>query len=298
MDLTFTTVLLFLVCAAVFLLIGWLIGRRRSDNKITGKRLEEYDFYPFVNNPNGHVEFNPDLFNKAVQHLLKERNPLAAGQLIVIGEQNLVRDTLPSTDLVNYKRLYQAYGGQDIISDNNQYLENYKRLVQLIGKSFPGTGIEILLHNLVNPSRSVVAIENGEVTGRKIENGTTNLVLDLKTRKMHNQDKLNYGLTIGARNFKCTTIPIFRPEYGLVGAVCINVDVNFLKDEVLSTQAKMVAFIEQMVKRDFELNEVILSKEEYQKALEGKRAPGRSPASAARYPLCGYRGLLFRHGQR
>ena len=64
--------------------------------------------------------------------------------------------------------------------------------------------------------------------------GTTNLVLDLKTRRHQNQDKLNYELSIGARRFKCTTIPIFREEYGLVGAICINIDERFLREEVSS----------------------------------------------------------------
>ena len=53
----------------------------------------------------------------------------------------------------------------------------------LIGQSFPNTGIEILVHDLVNPSKAIVAIEHGEVTGRTLGHGATKLVLDLKTRR-------------------------------------------------------------------------------------------------------------------
>lgn len=141
--------------------------------------------------------------------------------MIVIGEQNFVGDTFGAEELKNYKAFFDAYQSNAILNDNNAFLENYKRIVRLLGRSFPNTGIEILLHNLVNPTKSIVAIENGEVTGRSLEMGTTNLVLDLKTRRHQNQDKLNYELSIGARRFKCTTIPIFRAEYGLVGAICI-----------------------------------------------------------------------------
>jgi class 3 adenylate cyclase len=257
-----------LVVAAIVLLAyrAGLAGRRRE-----AQRFEEYDFYPFVVNESRRVEFSPERFNEAVQHFLRHLNPRAARELIVIGEQNFVRDRFGSRDLEAYKRLYTAYDGDSVISDNEAFLENYKRIVHLIGRSFPHTGIEILLHNLVNPSRSVVAIENGEVTGRKLEMGTTNLVLDLKTRRHQHQDKLNYELNLGARQFKCTTIPIFRPDFGLVGAICINIDSRFLREEVRHHPERLDAFFDNLLKTDFQLEENILSPDEYQSALRGKR---------------------------
>ncbi|MEE9178690.1 MAG: PAS domain-containing protein [Acidimicrobiia bacterium] len=256
--------------------LGYLVGRGRfsvprDDRADTERRLEEYEFYPFVVNANGHVEFSVDAFNKAVAYFLEERNERAAGELIVIGEQNLVRDTFPSDRLQRYKQLYAAYGGDAVVSDNEAFLENYKRIVNQIGRSFPNTGIEILLHNLVNPSRSLVAIENGAVTGRSIGSGATNLVLDLKTRRQRGEDKINYELNIGSRQFKCTTIPIFRPDYGLVGAICINIDTHFLREAVMTTDDRLQAFLDNLLRTDFELDENILSKDEYQNALRGKR---------------------------
>jgi class 3 adenylate cyclase len=245
-------------------------GRRRRAEK-EALRLEEYDFYPFIVNDDGHIEFSGQLFRRAVDYFLASRNPVAAGELVVIGEQNFVRDTFASRDLERYKAFYAEYEGDSLIRENNDFLENYKRIVRLIGKSFPSTGIEILLHNLVNPSRSIVAIENGAVTGRTLEMGTTALVLDLKTRRHRNQEKLNYELNIGARMFKCTTIPIFRPEYGLVGAICINVDSRFLREEIMRDEHKLDAFFDNLLRTDFEIEENILSKEEYQAALAGKR---------------------------
>src|SRR5438445_13623516 len=106
------------------------------------------------------------------------------------------------------------YDGKRIADDTSEYLENFAQLVRLIGKSFPNLGIEILLHDLSNPSRSLVALENN-VTGRRLHDGTTNLVIDLKKRQVLNEDKLNYEIDLGARKFKCTTIPILRPEYGV-----------------------------------------------------------------------------------
>ncbi len=235
------------------------------------KRLEEYGFYPFVINPDGHVEFNADDFDEAVMYFLEDRKETAARELIVIGEQNLVRDTFTSDALTRYKALYSAYGGDSLISENEQFLENYRRIVNQLGRSFPHTGIEILLHNLVNPSRSLVAIENGEVTGRSVGSGATNLVLDLKTRRQRGEDKVNYELNIGARQFKCTTIPIFRPEYGLVGAICINIDTHFMREGVRNDADRLEAFFDNLLRTDFRLDENILSKDEYQSALSGKR---------------------------
>ena len=44
-------------------------------------------------------------------------------------------------------------------------------------------GIEVLLHDLANPTRSIVAIEGGETTGRSLGMGTTTLLIDLKRRR-------------------------------------------------------------------------------------------------------------------
>ena len=67
--------------------------------------------------------------------------------------------------------------------------------VRLIGKSFPDSGIEIWLHNLADPSHSLVALENN-VTGRHLRDGTTSLLIDLKKRQIQNQDKRNYELKL------------------------------------------------------------------------------------------------------
>jgi class 3 adenylate cyclase len=265
---------LIILAVLALVAVGYLaygVGRRRSIGRDEeSKRLEEYDFYPFIVNESRQVEFEPGRFNRAVEHFLAHTNSIAARELIVIGEQSFVRDRFQTDEIEKYRRLYERYDGDSIISDNDAYLENYKRIVQLLGRSFPNTGIEILLHNLVNPARSIVAIENGEVTGRKLEMGATNLVLDLKTRRHQNQDKLNYELNIGDRQFKCTTIPIYRRDYGLVGAICVNIDARFIRETVSSSPERLDAFIDNLLKVDMELGENILSPDEYQAALRGK----------------------------
>lgn len=53
-------------------------------------------------------------------------------------------------------------------------------------------GIEILLHDLANPSRSIVWIESAEVTGRSLHMGTTTLLVDLKKRRAINESVMMF----------------------------------------------------------------------------------------------------------
>ena len=202
--------------------------------------------------------------------MLSHRNDVAGRQLILIGSQNNVEHSLSVENRARYAKLYKRYDGDEIRIDTAKFLSNFKRIVRLIGDSFPDTGIEIILHDLTNPTTALTVIKNN-VTGRDIEAPATNLVLDLKRRRQAKQDKLNYELNIGARKFKCTTIPILREPDGLIGAICINVDVNYLNEEVLEHEDRLRAFIRALCKTDMTLDENILSRDEYQKALAGKR---------------------------
>jgi predicted transcriptional regulator YheO len=263
-------ILINVFASAILLVFGYVGGQYRERRLHQGRNLEEYDFYPFALDEKKVLFFDLEKFSAGVQHFLKHRDYFAARQLVLVGQQNDVENRLAGDAKEQYLRFYRLYSGDKVLDDTAQYLENYKRIVRLIGDSFPDSGMEILLHNLTNPAKALYYIKNN-VTGRNIEAPATNLVLDLKMRRMQNQDKLNYELNIGARKFKCTTIPINRENYGLVGAICINVDVNYLNEEVRENPANLDAFINALCKTDMILDENILSKDEYEKALAGKR---------------------------
>ena len=156
-----------------------------------GKNLDEYEFYPSNIDENNNLYFDLNKFNDGVLYFIRNRDSTAARQLIIIGEQNNVQISLKGALNSNYKKLYRKYNGEKIIDDTVRFLENYKRIVRLIGDSFPDTGMEILLHNLTNPSKALYHIKNN-VTGRNIEAPATKLVHDLKTIGLQNKDKLNY----------------------------------------------------------------------------------------------------------
>ncbi len=260
-----------LLATGIIFVGGYFVGRYRERRHARGRNLEDYDFYPFENDRDNFPVFDVKDFRLGVDHFLRYTDPTAARQLIFIGEQNEVRLQLDREALVAYERLYALYGGDKLVEDNEEFLENYKRMVRLIGRTFQNMGIEVLLHNLANPAKSICAIEGGVVTGRALEMGTTSLVIDLKKRRALNQDKLNYELNIGARRFKCTTIPVYRREFGLIAAVCINIDINFIRDDVMPSAERVDEFFANYSRTDMQLDENILSREEYARAVNGKR---------------------------
>ena len=258
-----------IIASLVLLAAGFLWGKYKERRKY-GRNLEEYDFYPFTINRENFPEFNLKDFRLGMHYFLKNNDYTAARQLIFIGEQNNVRAQLEPSEQKVYARLFEKYEGKKIADDTTQYLENYVRIVRLIGKSFPNSGIEILLHNLADPSHSLIVLENN-VTGRHLRDGTTNLLIDLKKRQLLQEDKLNYELSIGARKFKCTTIPIVRKEFGIVGAICINIDANYLTEEVIQSKERIEAWFKNFCRTDMQADENILSKDEYAKAMKGQR---------------------------
>src|SRR5438105_7452233 len=257
------------IASAILLGAGFLWGKYKERHKF-GRKLEDYDFYPYTINRDNLPEFSLNNFRLGIHYFLKNNDYTAARQLIFIGEQNNVREKLEPAEQKEYARLFDKYQGRKIVDDTNEYLENYVRLVRLIGKSFPNTGIEILLHNLADPSHSLIVLENN-ATGRHPRDGTTNLLIDLKRRQLLNEDKLNYELNIGARKFKCTTIPIKRKDFGIVGAICVNVDANYITEEVLKDRQRIENWFANFYRTDMQLDENILSKDEYAKAFKGKR---------------------------
>jgi len=258
-----------IIASLVLLAAGFLWGKYKERRKY-GRNLEEYDFYPFTINRENFPEFNLKDFRLGMHYFLKNNDYTAARQLIFIGEQNNVRAQLEPSEQKVYARLFEKYEGKKIADDTTEYLENYVRIVRLIGKSFPNSGIEILLHNLADPSHSLIVLENN-VTGRHLRDGTTNLLIDLKKRQLLQEDKLNYELSIGARKFKCTTIPIVRKEFGIVGAICINIDANYLTEEVIQSKERIEAWFKNFCRTDMQADENILSKDEYAKAMKGQR---------------------------
>lgn len=94
-----------------------------------------------------------------------------------------------------------------------------------------GENCEVVLHDLKNRSydKSIVFIENGHVTGRKIGGFGSNLGLEVLRGTDINGDKINYIThTDDGKILRSTSIYIRDAKNNVIGALCINYDISGL----------------------------------------------------------------------
>jgi len=112
----------------------------------------------------------------------------------------------------------------------NFELKKYISLIETIAEMF-GSRCEVLIHDFSNPQHSIIAIENGHVTGRKVGDPITDFALsawrkggfgDIKEDKM-----VNYKTkTKDGRILKSSTLFIKDKDSKVVGCLCINYDMT------------------------------------------------------------------------
>src|SRR5438874_5924589 len=129
-----------IIASLFFLAAGFLWGKYKERLRKFGRNLEEYDFYPFTVSRENFGEFSLKDFRLGMHYFLKNVDHTAARQLIFIGEQNNVRNQLEPAEQKVYERLFAKYDGKRIADDTSEYLENFAKLVRLIGKSIPTLG--------------------------------------------------------------------------------------------------------------------------------------------------------------
>lgn len=113
-----------------------------------------------------------------------------------------------------------------------------------------GSHCEIVIHDLSNVSKSVVAIENGHITGRKIGSPATNLALKkIKSIEQENIEQsnkepflLNYrGRAENGTELRSSTLIIFKnskPKYML----CLNIDDSSVKNAISMLKASIPGY--------------------------------------------------------
>lgn len=101
-----------------------------------------------------------------------------------------------------------------------------KPLIKTIASAL-GPNCEVVLHDLYNIESSIVAIENGHITGRKVGDSSTNLGLEALRKGAEDSDILNYmSTTKDGKTLKSSSMYI-RDENGLaIGSICINYNIT------------------------------------------------------------------------
>jgi len=110
---------------------------------------------------------------------------------------------------------------------SSEYLDNYKPLVKFLAEVL-GENCEVVLHDLNNLENSIIAIENGHISGRKVGDALTDLALKI-VREGHDLKKdyiTNYtGKTKDGKDLRSSTYFI-KKDNKVAAMLCLNFDVS------------------------------------------------------------------------
>lgn len=121
---------------------------------------------------------------------------------------------------------------------SDEHFEFAKRVAKGIAGQF-GRNCEVVIHDLrgEDTEHSIIAIENGHVTGRSVGDGPSHIVLEsLKGGPDAPEDRVSYlTKTSDGRVLKSTTLYIRDDEGKVIGLMGINYDISMMVavDEVL-----------------------------------------------------------------
>lgn len=216
---------LMLVIVVVYVLSNFF--EYAIDNKIEGRPLAYYDFYPVVVKENGNIGLDESKLNDAIEILSTNKDKKASSDLIRLIEQNSASFLIREENNKKIQELKEVT--HDPTQDNSELFLTIKNIVHGFGQTLEGTPIEILVHDTRNPLKSVVAIENS-ITGRNLYDRNTNFGIELIKRYARNEIKngsiIAYPIkTEDGRVIKATTIPIYDRN-NLIALICINIDTS------------------------------------------------------------------------
>jgi predicted transcriptional regulator YheO len=121
---------------------------------------------------------------------------------------------------------------------SDEHFEFAKRVAKGIAGQF-GRNCEVVIHDLrgEDTEHSIIAIENGHVTGRSVGDGPSHIVLEsLKGGPDAPEDRVSYlTKTSDGRVLRSTTLYIRDDEGKVIGLMGINYDISMMVavDEVL-----------------------------------------------------------------
>ncbi|QTQ11274.1 transcriptional regulator [Treponema parvum] len=105
----------------------------------------------------------------------------------------------------------------------------FEKIMKAIAAEF-GSHCEIVLHDLTLPyDHTIVAIENGHVTNRKIGDSGTNIGLEVLRGSIVENDRYNYvNKTQDGKLLRSTSVYFKDKKNKTVGSLCINFDITGL----------------------------------------------------------------------
>jgi predicted transcriptional regulator YheO len=221
--------------AASFIYLIFSIPEKNIDvNALPGRALASYsNLYPISHDPKGNLALDIPVFVNAIDYFIENNDPRAAADLLYLGQSNNINLLLSNSEKQRYSLLHDRfdYSEFELINEHrNNLFSVYRDIVNGIGQTFSGTGIEIVLHDTRNPLKSIVAIQN-PISGRRLGDSNTNfglaLIKDYSIIRRPGSSYISYQLSLkDGREIKSSTIPLYHKRYGLIGFICLNIDIS------------------------------------------------------------------------
>ena len=219
--------------------------RRRDDarTRVVGCRLFQYKgLYPVdLASRTNEPSLNHDVFYAAIDYFLRVKDDrLAAMDLVYLREDNRRAglEVLRPDDLEAYETLITKYSLDDFrrnfASDIDRLFRNVIRIVHDVGATLRGIKCEFVLHDVRNPLRSIIALSNAdEVSNRYLHGPSTRFVVQYLKHQGKDLIALEHRTQIAypkqflkSKRVKATTTPLYDDELGLIGLLCLNIDVD------------------------------------------------------------------------
>lgn len=97
-----------------------------------------------------------------------------------------------------------------------------------------GPGCEVVLHDLSDPDpdlgHTIIAIENGHVTGRDVSGPSSSLGSNVIHNQSAEHNAFGYqGLTSDGRRLRCSSVYFRNSGGNIIAALCVNYDISTLE---------------------------------------------------------------------
>jgi predicted transcriptional regulator YheO len=137
----------------------------------------------------------------------------------------------------------------------DEVIKGYYPLVDFIANIY-GKNCEVVLHDLRNFDKSIVAIRNKHITGRNL-NG---VITDFALKIVYNQDKYKnkkyisnyFGKTEDGKVLRSSTYFIRDENEIMIGLLCVNMDITALRNAKEVIDELIMDNLEEKVKNDKE----------------------------------------------
>lgn len=115
---------------------------------------------------------------------------------------------------------------------NQQIINHYKEIAEFLASCF-ADNCEIVIHECTDHNNSVVAIYNGDVSGREVGAPATDFALEIIQNKLYEKKSYiaNYKtVTKYGKRLRSATFFIKNLQGELIGLMCVNIDVTMFEE--------------------------------------------------------------------